>query len=70
MNKVSEHTFFKEPDQPKQAKLNFDFVFFFIACCSCYHKIRLASLKPQLPTYNDNFKFRVVIGIWMQLQNY
>ena len=70
LSKDSEHTIFKEPDHPKYAKLNFDFVFFFIARCSYYHKIRLASLKPELLTHNDNFKFRVVIGIWMQLQNY
>ena len=70
LSKVSEHAFFKEPDQPKQAKLNFDFDFFFIPCCSYCRKIGVASLKPQLLTHNDNFKFRVVIGIWMQLQNY
>ena len=48
--------------------LIFHFDFFFTACFLYYHKIRLASLKPQLPTHSD--KFRVVIGIWMQLQNY
>ena len=70
LSKVSEHPFFKEPDQQKQAKLNFDFASFFIACCSYYHKIRLASLKPQLPTHTDNYEFCVVIGIWTQLRNY
>ena len=68
--RVSEHAFLKKPDQPKEANLNFDFVFFFTACCSYYHKIRLASLKPQLPTHNDNLKFCVVIIIRTQLQNY
>ena len=68
LSKVSKHAFFKEPDHPKYAKLDFDF--FFLHCCSYYHKIRLTSLKPQLLTHNNNFKFCVVIGIWMQLQNY
>ena len=68
--RVSEHDFLQKPDQPKEAKLNFDFVFSFIGCCSYYQKIRLAYLKPQLPTQNDNLKFQVVVGIWMQLQNY
>ena len=61
---------FQRARPTKISKAYFNFVFFFIACCSYYHKIRLASLEPQLPNDNDNFKFRVVIRIWMQLQNY
>ena len=68
LSKFSEHAFFKEPDHPKYTKLNFDFVFFFIAYCSYYHKIRLASLKPHLPIHSNNFKFRVVTVIWCQLR--
>ena len=64
------HTFLRQPDQPKYAKLNFNFVYFFIAGSLYYHKIRLATLKPQLPIRSDNLKFHVVIGIWMQLQNH
>ena len=68
--RVSEHAFLKKIGQPKDAKLSFDIVFFFITCCSYYLKVRLTSLKPQLPSHNDNLTICVVIGIRMQFQKY
>ena len=58
-----------QTNQNKQSLILISF-FFLIASCSHYHKIRLAFLKPQLPTHYDNLKFRGGIRIWMQLQNY
>ena len=68
LSKVSKHAFFKEPDHPKYAKLDFDFSFSLLLIILPQNKTDL--FETPVTTHNDNFKFCVVIGIWMQLQNY